>query len=76
MVTDYGMSENIGYIGFKDSSQGQKSFSSETNTKIDEEVKIILDEAKTKTMSVLKEKETFLRDLSENLLEKETLDLK
>lgn len=43
MVVNLGMSEKIGYIGYKEE-QGKKSFSKETNKMIDEEINRILRE--------------------------------
>jgi len=49
MVTRFGMSQKIGNIGFTDA-QFNKSYSSNTNKIIDDEIKNIIEEATERTM--------------------------
>ena len=49
MVTRFGMSQKIGNIGFSDT-QYNKSYSSNTNKIIDDEIKNIIEEATERTM--------------------------
>ncbi len=79
MVVDYGMSERIGYVSFnvsgrsKDSPVFSKPYSDETARIIDEEVKRIIDEVRTKAREVLEQYSEELESLAQALLEKEVL---
>ncbi|CAD8120267.1 unnamed protein product [Paramecium sonneborni] len=74
IVTKFGMSENIGYIGFQEG-EFQKPYSDNTNKQIDDEIKNIIDEQTVRTRQLLREKKEFVDKLATSLLEKETLDL-
>lgn len=76
MVTKLGMSQKIGYINFAENQYGIKTYSDETNTIIDQEVKRIIDECTETTRRMVKEKREYIQNLSDLLLEKETIDLK
>ena len=83
MVTQYGMSERIGPISFDNSSHsifigrdfGQtKSYSEETASTIDQEVKRIFDESAKLCEALLQEHRDTLVAVAEYLLEHETMD--
>jgi len=74
MITKFGMSEKIGFIGFGDD-QYYRKHSDETAREIDSEIKRIIDECTLKTRELIKKHKTEIEKLSEGLLEKETLDL-
>jgi cell division protease FtsH len=83
MVTQFGMSENIGPIAIGDSEHevflgreiGQRRAVSENVAQqVDAEVKRLLDEAYRGAMHTLEENRQLLEDIAEALLERETLD--
>lgn len=76
LVTKVGMSEEIGYVNYRENEYGMKQYSDETNRKIDDEVKRIIDECTEKTMALLESKKSLVEGLADSLLEKETIDLK
>lgn len=76
MVTKLGMSEELGYSSFMENNYGKKTYSEAYNQKIDAAILNIINDCKKKTMDLIKERETEIRDLSEALLAEETLDLK
>lgn len=78
MVTIYGMNDKIGNVSFYDSKgQGEYSFtkpySESTAQMIDQEVKILIDLAYTKTIELLKEKRGMLDILAQELLKREII---
>lgn len=76
MVTAYGMSSKVGNVSFYDPTQEStftKPFSEETGKIIDEEVRVIIDEAYQRTLSLLKEKKNEVEILAKELLDKEVL---
>jgi len=83
MVTEFGMSDRLGHITLgkreglvflgKDIVE-ERNYSDETAHLIDEEIKKIIDEAYTRSKSLLKANREKLKMLSEKLLEKEILD--
>lgn len=80
MVTEYGMS-SLGPINIKPRAtfgmwqSGESSEISESlQSKIDTEVKKIMDEAYKQAMTILKKNKTSLDKVAKTLLEKETLD--
>lgn len=75
LVTKYGMSEKLGYVGYIENDYS-KTYSDKTNTLIDEEIKRLIDEATEKTRELIKKYRTQIDGLSSALLEKETLDLR
>ena len=83
MVTKYGMSERLGPISYDSSEHsifigrdfGQtKSYSEETASIIDEEVKDIFDRASARCEQILSEHADQLRAIAEYLLEHETME--
>ncbi|MDR2205845.1 MAG: ATP-dependent zinc metalloprotease FtsH [Flavobacteriaceae bacterium] len=78
MVTIYGLSENIGNISYYDSS-GQadftfsKPYSEETATKIDAEIKNIIEYQYQRAVQILQENRDKLEALAGKLLEKEVI---
>lgn len=85
MVTQYGMTKELGTITYgtddeqvfmgRDFSRGRQ-FSDDTASKIDQEVKAIIDEAYETSENLLKENMDKLLRVSEALLEKETINRK
>ena len=78
MVTIYGLSENIGNISYYDSSgQSDYSFnrpySEETATKIDAEIKFIIENQYQRAISILTDNKDKLDILANKLLEKEVI---
>jgi cell division protease FtsH len=80
MVTQFGMSEKIGYVdyaneqqSFLGSYQGNVNHSAATQEAIDQEVRRIIDEAYETAKSILTEKREDLERLAQGLLEYETL---
>ena len=74
MVTEWGMSDKIGYLHYKDDEQRlHKPFSEETARNIDAEVRRIVDEAYQQCKNLLLEKKTELQAIAEELLKKEVL---
>jgi AFG3 family protein len=75
MVTQFGMSEKIGYLFYEDDDyKPQKPFSEETARNIDAEVKRIVSEAYTQCKNLLTEKKREVGLVAEELLRKEVLD--
>lgn len=74
MVTQWGMSKEVGYVHYEDSSEKiQKPFSEETARKIDSEVKRIVNVAYNKCKTLLEEKKAEVGLVAEELLAKEVL---
>ncbi|KPI37764.1 Mitochondrial respiratory chain complexes assembly protein YTA12 [Cyphellophora attinorum] len=74
MVTEWGMSQKIGYLNYKDDEQRlHKPFSEETARNIDQEVRRIVDEAYKQCKDLLLEKKDQLQAIAEELLKKEML---
>ena len=83
MVTVYGMSESMGPIAFGQKEEAiflgreiaqHRDYSEKTAISIDEEVRLIVDEAYNTAKGILQEHEDLLHKISETLIEKETLD--
>ncbi len=79
MVVDYGMSEEIGYVSFNLSGQGDqpmfdKPFSDDLARRIDIEVKRIIDDVRAQTRVLLDERADEMERLAQALLEKEVLN--
>ena len=82
MVTQYGMSEELGLVAY-DSDQpvfvgmeyghSDKTYSQETAAKIDAEVRRIIAEAYERAVNLLKENRSILDNMSRVLVEKETI---
>lgn len=74
MVTEWGMSQKIGYLHYKDDEQKlHKPFSEETARNIDSEVRRIVDEAYKQCKDLLTEKKEQVQLVAEELLKKEML---
>ncbi len=82
MVTQWGMSEDLGPIAYGEneetvflgrSIQSQQNFSERTAQLIDEEVRKIVDHCHDECREILEGREQALHDLAEALLERETL---
>jgi cell division protease FtsH len=80
MVTQFGMSEKIGYIdyaneqqSFLGSYQGSVNHSADTQKLIDDEVRRLIDEGYAEAKRILVEKREDLERLAQGLLEYETL---
>ncbi len=82
MVCEWGMSDRMGPVSFgkKDESiflgremAMHKNYSEETAEKIDEEIKRIVDESYDRALTILRENEQVLHNLSACLIEKENL---
>ena len=82
MVTKYGMSKRLGNFVLPDNDEvflgldyaHAKEHSESVSSAIDEEVKSILDEAYSKTLSVLQENRDLLDKLAAVLMEKEKIE--
>jgi AFG3 family protein len=76
MVTVYGMNEKLGNISYYDPSQENtftKPYSEETGKLIDNEVRLLIEEAYIKTKALLTEKRGDVEKLAKELLVKEVL---
>lgn len=75
MVTKLGMSDKIGYLSLEENEFGVKSYSNVTNREIDEECQRIIHICTSKCMELVKTHKGKIENLSNILLEKETIDL-
>ncbi len=75
MVAVYGMDKEVGNLSFHGMSQDQfqKPYSDETATKIDDRVRIMVEEQYQRAKDLLTERRSELQLLAEELLEKEVL---
>lgn len=55
LVTKYGMSEKLGYVGYMEN-EYSKTYSDATNKLIDDEIKRLIDEATERTREILTDK--------------------
>ena len=85
MVTQYGMSDKIGPVVYKQGEEliflgkempGDKTYSETTASSIDSEVSKFIAEALKRTKDILIKKSVLLRKIAEVLIEKETLEQK
>jgi cell division protease FtsH len=85
MVKEYGMSKKLGYVTFErerkplfmdlgPSFGGAKDYSEETAREIDDEIKLIVEEARAKVREMLGQKKSLLENVARTLLEKETIE--
>jgi AFG3 family protein len=74
LVTKFGMSDTVGFIGFSEDESG-KRYSEDTNKIIDQEIKKIVDLCTVRTREVIQKHKGDIEKLAKTLLEKETLDL-
>jgi len=75
IVTSYGMNDKIGHRSYKppDGLASQRPYSEATAELVDEEVRVLVNEAYNRTLDLLTEKKELARALAEKLLEKETI---
>lgn len=81
MVSEWGMSKEFGLLSFGEGGevfvgrdyQRRQSYSNEIASKIDEETKIIIENAYKKAIEILKAKKDLIENLKRVLLEKETI---
>lgn len=80
MVVDYGMSDRIGPLSYDQSSRRDegpllgKPYSEAMAEAVDEEVRALVTEARTRAAELLREKRPLLDEMAEQLLEHEVLD--
>ena len=86
MVTRYGMSERLGNVALEKDERSflspnplgtgvrERSYSDETATVIDDEVRMTVDQVFERTVALLRERRDLLERTARRLLEKETLD--
>ena len=80
MVAEYGMSEELGYLSLKDSSNPENSYgfnkrySENTAQKIDQAVRSIIQENYKRTVELLTKHKDKLKIMAETLLDKEVLN--
>lgn len=74
MVVRYGMSEKLGPIAFGERELGREPYSEAVAAKIDAEVSRIIDEAKARAATVIKEHRKALNAIAKELIEKETIE--
>ena len=80
MVVDYGMSDRIGSLSYNRSGRRDdppllgKPYSDATAEAIDEEVRAIVDEARSRATELLREKRSLLDDMAQALLKEEVLN--
>jgi AFG3 family protein len=77
MITVYGMNEKIGHISFHDPGQPEytftKPYSENTAQTIDEEVRIMIDQAYQRAKKLLWSKKPALESVAQELLKKEVI---
>ena len=78
MVVDFGMSKEVGHVSFNLSKQNgrpmfEKPYSESLARVIDEEVRTLIEEVRTRAMNLLTEKIEKLEELAKLLLDKEVL---
>lgn len=81
MVAEWGMSEKFGLISYGEGGQifvgrdykQTKGYSEQIATEIDQETKIIIDEAHDRAIKILKDKKDLIESLKQILLERETI---
>ncbi|MFB6099203.1 MAG: ATP-dependent zinc metalloprotease FtsH [Salinibacter sp.] len=80
MVAEYGMSDRIGPLSYDQSGRGNDSavfgrpYSDAMAEAIDEEVKAVVDEGRSRARALLDEKRAVLNEMAEALLQEEVLD--
>lgn len=81
MVTEYGMSDKLGPVCYSNEQemflgrdfQAQRDYSEHTAQEIDEEIRNILETQFKRAVSILKEKDSILENMTAVLLKKETI---
>lgn len=83
MVTQYGMSERLGPITYGEKEEliflgkelaEQKTYSEETASKIDQEVKNIIEKAQKRAREILSKNKSKLKKVAERLIKEETIE--
>ena len=77
MVCEWGMGENLGPISYKDESEGffkDRSHSNETASKIDNEIRRIMDDQYARAETIINENYGALQQIAEALLFHETIN--
>lgn len=83
MVKEYGMSEKLGNVTFEKNRRplfipspfpSPKDYSDEKAGQIDQEIETIMSEATERVRKIIKERKSYLENLSRHLLEKEVLE--
>ena len=74
MVVRYGMSDKLGPIAFGERELGREPYSEQVASEIDAEVSRIIDEAKARATTVIKEHRKALDAIAKELIEKETVE--
>ena len=75
LVLKLGMSTKLGYVAYPDSQSGDKRYSEEMSQLIDEEIHKVIKEAEETARRIITEKKDLITQLSDKLLEKETIDI-
>ena len=73
MVCEFGMSP-LGNVALKMEPEGTATFSPETATKVDKEISLLVEQAYTTALTILREKQDKLVAIAEHLIEVETID--
>jgi cell division protease FtsH len=73
MVCEFGMS-SLGNVALKADAEGNTSISAATAAKIDEEIRLLVDQAYATALSILRERKDKLIAISEHLIDVETID--
>ena len=76
MVVQLAMTDRLMNVAHEESSQGQKAYRDQTNEEIDEEVRRVLSECTEKCRQLVRQKRQLIQELSDELLAKETVDLR
>ena len=82
MITDWGMSDRLGFVYYGEDDSGRspfefnasREFSDQTSRTIEEEVKRVIDEAYADTRRLIEENSTVIEAVAKALLKYETLD--
>lgn len=84
MITEYGMSDNLGYMTFGHGGEEQvflgrdisrdRNYSEEVAAAIDREMRLIIDGSYQRSVDIIRENRAYLDKIAKALLEKETLE--
>lgn len=69
MITEYGMSKELGCLNYSTEEGYQKNYSDRTNQMIDDEVQRLINQSYLNCREILVEKKEFIEKLAERLLE-------
>nr|HET6901286.1 ATP-dependent zinc metalloprotease FtsH [Ktedonobacteraceae bacterium] len=73
MVCEFGMSP-LGNVAYKLDGDGSSAISADTATKIDKEISLLVEQAYTRALSILRERQDKLIAIAEHLIQVETID--